>query len=543
MATVAEIATWRSGPLREASADLKMTARRYAEVAEGLGGFVNDEVFVGEAGDAEAASRRALVDDMGDMQRILEKAANDFDAIADAIDELVPEAEGIRIELGGAQVPDVGGAGIPDGVYWRATTCMSKGDAIVRALENVYAELGGLVAAGEAPSAGIMSHGVSAPKKGWSVEEVNDWWTSLSREEQETIITSHPEWIGNLNGIPIDDRSDANVNRLDGEIEAVTAELEKAEEEWEASRVMTVPEMGPMVQRAPDLVALQDKKRQLEALKQAFAEDDGDHKLVSLDVWSSDRLRAVVAIGDVDRADRVMVHTPGMTSTVSSSLVTFSGEWGGGVEGVQNVLNEAKWQLDGQGRGDELAGVVFLGYDAPQWDEMVSSNSVALSKSAREGGENLAGLLESIQATHEGDLYLVASGHSYGSTVTGYALRQSTVADEVMVMGSPGITTRQNQDVNMVPGHVSVGEAQGFPRIPFVDVGDGDPVADLGRFGGDPSTSREFNTIGTDEWTSPEGVEYTDSKGHSEYYDAGRTSVYDQASVLIGNGVVAGVEQ
>ncbi|RTE47751.1 hypothetical protein EKN07_12020, partial [Actinobaculum sp. 352] len=102
MATVAEIATWRSGPLREASADLKTTARRYAEVAEGLGGFVNDEVFVGEAGDAEAASRRALVDDMGDMQRILEKAANDFDAIADAIDELVPEAEGIRIELGGA---------------------------------------------------------------------------------------------------------------------------------------------------------------------------------------------------------------------------------------------------------------------------------------------------------------------------------------------------------------------------------------------------------------------------------------------------------
>ena len=192
-----------------------------------MGGFVNDEVFVGLAGDAEAASRRVLTGDMRETQGILEKAANDFDAIADAIDELVPEAEGIRIELGGA--------GIPDGVYWRATTCMSKGDAIVTALEDVYGELGGLVAAGEAPSAGIMSHGVSAPKAGWSVREVNDWWMSLSREEQETIITSHPEWIGNLNGIPVDDRSDANVNRLDEEIEAVTAELEKAEEEWEAS--------------------------------------------------------------------------------------------------------------------------------------------------------------------------------------------------------------------------------------------------------------------------------------------------------------------
>ena len=37
MATVAEIATWRSRPLREASADLRVTARRYAEVAEGVG--------------------------------------------------------------------------------------------------------------------------------------------------------------------------------------------------------------------------------------------------------------------------------------------------------------------------------------------------------------------------------------------------------------------------------------------------------------------------------------------------------------------------
>jgi len=542
MVTVAEIATWRSGPLREASADLRVTARRYAEVADGLEGMVNDEVFVGLAGDAEAASRRVLAGDMREMQGLLEKAANDFDAVADAIDQLVPEAEGIRIELGGAEMPDVGGAGIPDGVYWRATRCMSKGDAIVTALENVYGELGGLVAAGEAPRVGIMSHGVSAPKAGWSVGEVHDWWTSLSREEQETIITSHPEWIGNLNGIPIDDRHAANMNRFDETAAVLDAKLEEAEAELGWYVGSGLPQSGPGSNHYAELYleveTLKGRKEELEVLRQAFVNDNGSHKLVSLDGVSGEHLRAVVAIGDVDRADRVMVHTPGMTSTVSGSLVTFSGQWGGDVEGVQNVLNEGKTQLDREGRDDELAGVVFLGYDAPQWSEIDSGNSVVLDNSAVEGGENLAGLLDSIQTTHEGDLYLVASGHSYGSTVTGYALRQSTAVDEVMVMGSPGITTRQNQDLNMIPGHVNVGEAEGFDFG-----GDGDFVADLGWFGGDPSTSREFNTIGTDEWTSPEGVEYTDSKGHSEYYDAGRTSVYDQASVLIGNGVVAGAEQ
>ncbi|RTE48035.1 alpha/beta hydrolase [Actinobaculum sp. 352] len=540
MPTLAEIITWRSGPLRDASRVLQSAANRYGEVAEALAGYVNDdETFVGVTADAEAASRRALVDDMGDMQRILEKAANDFTAVADAVDEVVEDAEDVRQYVNelrsNAEMTETDVQAMSQNGRGR---CSSKGEAIITALRNVYAELGGLQEAGEKPSAAILSHGVSAPKKGWTVEEVNDWWTSLSREEQETIITSHPEWIGNLNGIPVDDRHDANCNRIDGLLAEVTPQFEAKQRELD-QYLDSATDPDPNVLRTLSLEVehLRDKKEGLEALQQAFADDDGDHKLVSLDATSGDHLRAVVAIGDVDRADRVMVHTPGMTSTVRGTLATESGEWGSGVQDVQNVLDEGYRQLEHEGRDEQVAGVVFLGYDAPQWSELLTGNSVALSSSAKEGGANLAGLLEGIQATHEGDLHLVASGHSYGSTVTGYALRQSTVADEVMVMGSPGITTTQNKDLNMVPGHVNVGEAHGFDFG-----GDGDLVADLGRFGGDPSDSREFNRIGTDEWTSPEGVEYTDSKKHSQYYGVGRTSTYDQGSVLIGNGVVAGAE-
>ena len=33
--------------------------------------------------------------------------------------------------------------------------------------------------------------------------QVNDWWTSLSEDEQNDIIANNPDWIGNLNGVSL----------------------------------------------------------------------------------------------------------------------------------------------------------------------------------------------------------------------------------------------------------------------------------------------------------------------------------------------------
>lgn len=53
--------------------------------------------------------------------------------------------------------------------------------------------------------------------------QVNDWWTSLSEDEQNDIIANNPDWIGNLNGVSLAARSEANKNRLD----AMKAEIDR----------------------------------------------------------------------------------------------------------------------------------------------------------------------------------------------------------------------------------------------------------------------------------------------------------------------------
>ncbi len=278
-----------------------------------------------------------------------------------------------------------------------------------------------------------------------------------------------------------------------------------------------------------ELHRLERKREELEQLRETFKNDSGRHTLVLLDATSGDHLQAAVAIGEVDEADHIVVHTPGMTSLVNDSLVREGGSWGKDVDAMQHVLDEANGQLAAQDRDQEqVAAVVWLGYDAPQWgEEVFTDHSVALSDQAEAGGERLAGFLDSLQSTHNGDPHLVASGHSYGSSVTGYALQETAAPDEFNALGSPGVSANHVGPLHIIPGKFNVASAPG------------DGVAAIARFGGQPPVN-EGHRIGTGGWTSPEGIDYSPSYGHSQYFDAGHTSTYDQGSILIGNGVASG---
>ena len=73
--------------------------------------------------------------------------------------------------------------------------------------------------------------GLEETNSKWGVEEVNDWWTAMSAEDQKKIIKEHPDWIGNLDGIPTMARHKANVLRLEAERDAVNRRIEELERE------------------------------------------------------------------------------------------------------------------------------------------------------------------------------------------------------------------------------------------------------------------------------------------------------------------------
>lgn len=351
-----------------------------------------------------------------------------------------------------------------------------------------------------------------APPTDATEADNRSWWDGLSAEEQEAVVTEHPEWVGNTDGIPAGIRDRANRAQIDGhraELEAKIAELENTSS-W-----------GQSVAWHEHMDLYKEKLEALDAIETTLANPPARQLLV-LDMTGSEQVRAAVAVGDVDTADHVAVFTPGFTSTVQDGLVGYDQDMHRLHARTSTVLEQAVQDEDTP--AETVATVTWLGYEAPQWDTMVGQGSVFVSHSAEVGGADLAGFYRGIDASRDSDPHLTALGHSYGSTATGHALQEPNGVDDVVIFGSPGMGVDSLSDLD-VSGHVY--------RIEAHD----DIVADSGSFGADPSSID--GVIGLDSGEVLVGGELlVRSDGHSEYFSEGTrdttTSLHNMAAVVAG---------
>ncbi|MGC5615221.1 alpha/beta hydrolase [Georgenia sp. Z1491] len=326
-----------------------------------------------------------------------------------------------------------------------------------------------------------------------------DWWEDLTPAQRQEILDDHPDLVGNRDGIPASARDEANRNQLG-------AEREDAEEALAAARA------------SGDGGAIEDAQAALDSITQVeetIAQDD--RYLMLLDTESGERVRAAVAHGDVDTADHVSVFTPGFTTTVDGSLASYDSR-------MASLKAVTEAELDRYGHHDQtVATVSWLGYDAPQWDETLTGNSVALSGAAQRGGEDLAGFYTGINASRVDDPHLTALGHSYGSTTQGYALKQEgTGVDDAVFMSSPGISTGDLDDFH-VPSD----------GLYYLE-NDEDLIADLGRFGPDPTGIDGLTHLSTYEGQTGYGEHRDGTTGHSSVFDDGSMAQHNTGLVVAG---------
>lgn len=364
--------------------------------------------------------------------------------------------------------------------------------------------------------------------------ENNQWWDSLTDDQRDYVRAERPYWIGDLDGIPAAERSTANLTQLaidrstiDGQINEARARFEQTQNAMDEKRLQ---------------LAL-DKRASLDAVERAMFEvgQDGnvaldsegnripfsDRQLLSFDASPGQTLAtAVVAVGDVDAADHVSVHTPGFTSTVDGGLANL-------VRDAASVRDLSEWQLDHYSTdtaGQSVASVAFMGYESPQNVGVLSDDM------ARTGGDRLASFLDGIDASRSDDPHLTAVGHSYGSVTTGFALQDGTGVDDAVFMGSPGVGTD-----NLGALHIN-GDA-------YTLASGGDGVAALARFDGDPREIAGVHDLSTRaaDIVMPDGTDVTlmstdrftgpliDRMGsHSDYYKLDTTSQFNQAAVIAG---------
>lgn len=143
MVTFQGVLTWKSKDIRDMQEVMARNGRDY-EYAYNEMKRLFTEKFLGACAEAEARARRALMDDVGDMQKQFERAAHDLLAVAEAVDKVAKkasnfkkrmDAEGARIEKDGVvyRNSDDDNGGTRDD-EWSLECKVIMGDA--RAIEN-----------------------------------------------------------------------------------------------------------------------------------------------------------------------------------------------------------------------------------------------------------------------------------------------------------------------------------------------------------------------------------------------------------------------
>ena len=341
---------------------------------------------------------------------------------------------------------------------------------------------------------------------------VSLWWAGKSVQARDqlgptTWFGSH--FLAGRDGMPTRFRDTANRARLAQALEAAKREytdlagvlvhglvsgLEVFARElpwplsWAASKLD--PLLNPAKQR---LVALQRLTKALERKGSELLEFDG----------SGDG-RALVASADVDTSRNVAVLVPGMNIELDD---------------ISRLLGESAAVAAAAGAGSAV--VTWLGYDTPSvWQ-------VAGDGKAEAGAIRLIAFTRGERVTATLRQRVTVIGHSYGTLVAGLAAKQAPIADNLVLLASPGVEASSATELKVPAGHVWAVRA-GTDPIQAVFW-----PAELGHLLGLP----EPRVFGPDPAAGSFGAAHFGvggAYGHSGYYTSGSQSLHNLGRIVSG---------
>ncbi|MFF2600216.1 alpha/beta hydrolase [Streptomyces californicus] len=260
-----------------------------------------------------------------------------------------------------------------------------------------------------------------------SPAERKAWWAGLTDEQREEYLAVYPDQIGNLDGIPALVRDAANRDNL----QLLIGKLEGRNDGDAENK----------------LAALREIDRQLRA-----GTKPGEPPMYLLGIGDQGNGRAIVSYGNPDAARNVAAYVPGLNTSLDMEFAR------GDLKRARDTAMAAR-EIDG-----ETAAIAWLGYDAPQLLDGMSSLDVAGTERAETGGRAFHGFMSGLAASNDHDEpHMTAIGHSYGSRTVGAATQYEggiPEVDDIVLVGSPGVGVDRAEDLHVGKDHVFVGAAK-----------------------------------------------------------------------------------
>jgi Alpha/beta hydrolase len=376
---------------------------------------------------------------------------------------------------------------------------------------------------------------VALPPPNASPEEVHEWWTSLTPDQHQRVLAEHPEVVGNLNGVPVSARSDANTAVMNQDWNRVR----DAASHYGVSvdDVMRDPREYGLT--PTDVTRYQNADQ----TKQGLDHDaDGGRNPVFLFAYDpmafGGKGRAAIALGNPDLAKNTAVIVPGTGSSVK----------GGWLHDNHDDALNLYAQANAADPNNPTSVIAWMGYDAPNSFE---DPRIATPALARTGGATLAADVNGLWTTHlGGGEHVTVIGHSYGSTTVadGFANSHMHASDAVLI-GCPGTDLATSaESFGLDTGHVYVGDSHGDPvgmlgqlhgleNYLFGDDISGQLLGTNPGLGLDPA-AEEFGAIRFR--AEVPAFPNHDFHAHSHYYDPGSEALHSMADIASGHGNALG---
>jgi hypothetical protein len=375
---------------------------------------------------------------------------------------------------------------------------------------------------------------IQVPPPGTSAADVHRWWTSLTPEQRQHLLAEHPDQIGNLNGVPVSARSDAN-------IAVMTQDLNRVRDvagRYGVSVDDVVRDPAKYGLSATDITRYQNA----DETKQGLDHDAGENFLHPNPTYlfAYDPLafggkgRAAIAVGNPDTAKNTAVIVPGTSSSVK----------GGWLHDGHNDARNLFEQANAADPNNPTAVIAWMGYDAPN---DFTDPRIATPMLARTGGAALARDVNGLWATHlGGGEHVTVLGHSYGSTTVADAFASGGMhANDAVLLGCPGTDLARNAaSFHLDGGHVFVGDAStdpvgmigesaGVSKYVFGDDISGQLLGTDPGLGTDPAGDG-FGSVRFR--AEVPGSDHITAHDHSYYYHRGSEALYSMADITSGHG-------
>ncbi|MGI5190807.1 alpha/beta hydrolase [Promicromonospora sp. CA-289599] len=378
---------------------------------------------------------------------------------------------------------------------------------------------------------------------GGTADEVRAWWDALTPAQRSALITAMPLVMGNLNGVPLKYRADANKINLTGEVASLRAQQARIDQQMDAVRAQRFGR-GNYAQITSELARLAAERKKLDGPireyehylhlgepQNEYDENGLPTERRDVEVVAFDPSAHAIATyhgrydenGDIAAdVENLGVYVPGTFTRIDN--------FNGADTRTYNLYNASNRDRPEAGPTGMIA---WAGGQFPN-----SIPDAINGKYALDLGPKLRDFVAAVDTRPDSSV-LAVNGHSYGGLVVARGEAAGLGADRVMYTSSAGL----GEGVQSVTEFPNTGDV---PHYTMIGRGDGvvglvqqDPV---GIHGDAPpyvgSVIRAETGFQTDGDPSSGTIEETGLfKQHSSVYDVGSTAFNGHVGFFTGTQI------